>query len=549
MKRIHFSEPVLIGFLTFTILFLSLLPLFIKLFATPAGRSFIPVHNSLSDYPFYTAIIKQGLDGQWQVWGRFTAEPQERGGYVHFFYLLLGQVGRMFKITDAHGVYHAARIILGGIWLAVIYRFISAFVTTKRGRVTGFFLAAFSAGWPVLVPYNGKTTLWWPMVWWSELDPVARATFLPHYLLGHILMVVMFLLSMSISRRVTARKAVALSVIGWITGFIHPPSLMIVILTVPLWFCLQRKWREMLVSVAALFFAASSALVIKREFAVFPWTLSQSFEGLSFALNIREYHLALGPVLPLSVVGAVWQRKNRDSWLLVLWVVLSVIMLDLVRYFPFSPFAFVRALAVANTRFLQVAVWVPLAVLGAWGLEAVYRKFGRIAFTVFLIVLAVLTFAGYPQAIRFQSQKVFGAADFSYPTKGFMDAIMYLRDVVKPDETVWSLPLAGQIIPSYINRVVYTGNELFYTKDLDFKMRTSWGLYHGDLSPCDAYRLMKQYRVKAVFYGFDEQHAAGDPAGVGTTLRKFPFLLPWKRFDTTSVYLFTDTPPTGCMDG
>lgn len=230
----------------------------------------------------------------------------------------------------------------------------------------------------------------------------------------------------------------------------------------------------------------------------------------------------------------------------MLWVTVSLVMLQLIRYFPFSQISLIRAIAIANTRFLQVAVWVPLSILSGYFLSWLHSSFPKRVFAVTTVIITIVTLAGFPQSIRFQREKIYGSPYVTWPTPGYQEAIASLRDLVKEDETIWSLPLAGEIIPGFINRTVYTGNENYYTKDLKRKTDTAWGLYHGNLDNCIIYREMKESRVKAVFYSFDEQKAAGDQTGEGKRLREIPFLMPWKGFGDTAIFLFVDARPEEC---
>jgi len=523
-------EPLFISFIAISMFIISILPMGLKALAPKAGQTYIPIHNSLSDYPYYTSIIKQGIDGQLLVVDRMTSEPQA-GGVVHIFYLALGWIGRVFGMTDANMVYHLARFIFAAVWMIVMYRFIRWFITTPRARIIAFFFAVCSAGFPVFDEWRGVRFLVWPMGWWTEFDPMKRAVFLPHYLVGHILMALALIWWMEFQKNGNIKKMILASITSLLAAIIHPPSYMYIVLLIPLWFILTRSWKRLPFMCIGIGIGVFPILLYTFQYKIFPWTLAQAYENQSYYIPFLDHVLSLGPVLPLAIVGFISKRTKKETWILVLWAAFAFFLPHIVWYLLGTPF--LPWIHISNVRFLQTAVWLPLAVGAAWALEIIGARAGKIALTLTFIFIAALTFVGYPNSFIADRQKVYGAVEFMYPEISYIDAIKSLRTFTKEGNVILSLPMAGQIIPSYTNRTIYVGNEEYYTKDVSSKMDAAWAFYSG-ISPCTAFKFATDNRISTVFYSFDEITA-------GNAVYSYPFLTKAAQFGKTVVFTVNNT--------
>lgn len=92
MRHSHTHERSIVTLLIFIAIALNIFVWVGKWAQTPVGHTFIPTHNSLSDYAFYVSVIRQGMDGEYSVFDRFAVE-QHSGSAIHFLYLLIGWVG------------------------------------------------------------------------------------------------------------------------------------------------------------------------------------------------------------------------------------------------------------------------------------------------------------------------------------------------------------------------------------------------------------------------------------------------------------------------
>lgn len=527
------------------ILTISILATDIPSKSAPPGRMFLPSHNGTIDYPLYVSFIRQGIEGRSRVSNLFAYEPH-KPTFLYSFYLVLGRIGRLFGTSDAHVVYQASRIGLAVLWVWALYRCITYFVPDEPQRIIAYALSLFSSSFPWFSISDGSVTTGWFMTWWTELDPIRRATFLPHYLAGHILLVTAIAVFVQVHRSGKMRNLVWSIAAGLIAGFIHPASLMILTLILPLWGMWERNMLTVTASVIFLLATAPSLLLINSASQRYPWSVGRGFESLSFTISGPDFLLALGPILPLAGMALVLfffpkllqinrliysNEKNlpRYQSLLGLWAIVSIsLTLNVLIRPPLNALSITRFLPISNIRFLQVVVWVPLAILSSYTLVFLRDRFGKKLFTGILVLLAVLTFVGYPQSFAAIRTERFAINPFQTPEVTWFEAIRTMDDIVPQDGVVLSLPFAGNFIPSYTGATVYVGHR-FMTPDFVGRLEDAWSFYRGKTEACEAYRFLRDRRVTHVFYGFDEQQAGESITGYG-------FLEPVIRKGTTTVY-------------
>lgn len=494
---------------------------------SPSGRLFHAVHNSM-DYWLYTSFIRQGLDGAWLTHNLFAAEPHA-GSVMYWSYLLLGQLGRLLFIRDAHVTYHMFRLVLGGVWMIVMYTACRAWISDRQTRLIAYLLMVFSASWPLVTLTDGSIRISWFMSWWSEFDPIRRAAFLPHYSLGHSLMVLSVIGFLRVNEKWKMRIFVLTVLAGFVAGFVHPPSLMILILIFPLYAIIHRKpvWFGRACMFSAC--ASLSLLVLNHQSHMYPWSVGRMYESQSFALSISDFLLGLGPILPLGIAGFVIHRKKRFVTLLGLWVAVTVFMAWF-SYWQFTLPASVRfwsAFPISNIRFLQVAPWVPLAALSALTIGWIRKRASVHIWGIVLIALIVITLAGYPYAFFGPYWKRFSVADdFSAPTIAYMDA---MRSLQGGQGAVLSLSHAGSMIPAYTGRTVVAGHEVM-TPSFETRAGGAYVFFAGNAGVCDAYAFVRAHHVSDVFWGFDERQA-----GAGKVI-SYPFLTVKHEFDGGSIF-------------
>lgn len=488
----------------------------------PADRVFLAIHNSRSDYPVYLDYIQQGLNGNWLVQNSFAIEPQS-GTVFYWIFLCFGQVGRFFGITDAQVVYHAATLLVGISWFVLLYALAAFMFKRWQWRILAFGTFLFSTSIPNVVKAgNGWTTQWY-MSWWTELDPIHRAYFLPHHVLGHMVVVAVVLLTLQCTRTRSGKwllGAVPLVIAG---GIIHPPSVVILLMILPIYIVLRRRFRLLPVLTFVCVAAVATLLFIQRQMELFP--IEVGYESLSFAVSMKEYLLALGPIVVLAFGSVFVVRKKPELLLFMLWAWLSILSVDIARRTLDIPWPLLRQIPISNVRFLQHAVWIPLGVLAVAGLEAAVARFGHAVGVVCLVMVLAVTFIGYPNAYAAYDALLPVANDYDAPRQEWGQGMQALREL--PPGPIFAMKFTSTYIPGLAGRFVYFGRE-FITLQYETKAGNAYTFFRG-MDTCEAYDLLKANKFAGVFYGFDEQTA-------GIAVGSYPFLKPFKSFGSTTIY-------------
>lgn len=536
MKLIKFfqKETVMAGVLITSILFLTLLPDIIKWTQTPTGHTYNPIHNCALDYVLYLNYTKQGLDGQTTLFDRFTTEPHP-GALANPFYLFLGNAWRITGVKDPNIVYHITRILLSIVWAVLLYYYIKRSFPSKSARLIALFLVLFSASIPIYQFPGNIFSITTHMMWWSELNPIVRAGFLPAHLMGHILMLVTLICFTG--KKIRLWMAIVGTITGFFAGLFHTPSLMLPLVILPVWAVLTGNWKRLIALCVCLPISAISYAILSRQFGSLPWTLAWDFERQSFALSIPEYLLGLGPVVPLGFFGSIlaWRHKQGRLW--ILWASFCLIAIPLVPLIPKLPIPLIQRLPITNMRFLQMALPVPLAMLSTYTLLFFKKHLQTWMFTACMAILLFLTLIHIPSSIMMLSTDIFNGPLFQYPTTGWMKAVRSL-DNGPMDKAVLSLPFAGTAIAGNTRRTVYIGRVLS-TINLYQKTDQAFSLYEGSMPVCTAYDFLSKNRIKELFWGYDEKTAGGN-------LTNYPFIRLQKDFEDTKIYEFTGELPGEC---
>lgn len=491
-----FFVPVLI--LIFSLL--SIYPDIYKLKNTPAGTQYSFYHNSISDYPYYISFIRQGTYGRMNTIDQFTAEPQSPG-HLHIFYLWLGKTGSFLSLTPVM-IYFFSRIMLGVVFATVGYLFIAYFLKSINARILAFFFFLTSASFPKISIGNEALQISQYLSWWTEMDPVRRFAFIPHFLMGHIGLTGIILLLLIFIRKKNPLHLLGAVFLGLVTGFAHPPSLGMVyyifgcyllLHLIPL--ILRKKYShipELMQN--ALFFLVfvlltipSLIIVVRETQTIFPWTLMKNQESLFYYIPLGEYILSLGPVFILGIAGLIISRKTQ--MILLIWVIFDILMI------PFSQkISLLHLPTFANIRFLSMALYLPLSV-GAGSLIPVLKRKTAPVFTYGLLAAcAILTFSVYPHSIKSYVSDMAGFTYNLYPPQALVAAYQYLDGQPDREKVIYSRRVDSLLLPLYARNQLYY-SQAVYTLNHDLKMKEADKFYSGSLKECEVYEFLKNRNI------------------------------------------------------
>ena len=113
----------------------------------------------------YLAKMGEGARGAWLFHIVYTSEPHQ-GALFFLFHILLGKVAALaaglghWPLTETMVVvYHAARVLFGGLLLLTVYRFIALFTRVPRHPPPGVFDRRVQRGIRLAVAFTGPAEL------------------------------------------------------------------------------------------------------------------------------------------------------------------------------------------------------------------------------------------------------------------------------------------------------------------------------------------------------------------------------------------------------
>lgn len=520
-KKIFSDEIYFVLFFSFLLIGLSFLPTIYEAFQAnnlgdPRRIMLWGEHNFTYDYNVYLSKMLQGAEGRWTVVNKYTSEPHQ-GSLLQEFYLLVGKIGGWFRLSPSM-TYYFLRIILGAGFLLAVYWLIAYFLKDSTQRKIAFLLALFSGSLPKFAYYSGGWHSVLYMDWWQEMDVIKRATYVPHYLLGHILTIVVLLFLLKDNILLVVLSAI-------IAGFVHPPSLLIVwgiwgMRTV--WkigqLLAQKSEMKSIAKYLVEFIILTLAVLIPLFYinqvtSIYPWkTLTDFDRAHPLPFRLSEYLLALGITFFLGVGGMVivFWRKKEEYFPLVFWVLATFLGIIIFKYIPLQ----------SEVRFVQVAVHLPLVILSTLALleiaSWVKRKIKLRVLIWLAAMVLILSLPGIYASLRGQIQFINERtaaflplvpypSQVMYPLKDWWQGIEWLEENTKRNEVVLSDITAGNYIPAYSGNTVYLGHSsetVFYDQKKPLVNR----FFNGAMTGSEAKDFLKKGRINYVFLGPQEKN-------------------------------------------
>ncbi len=496
-----------------------------------SSRSFELVHNYYTDYNFYLSRIRQGYDGKWLLHEIYTNEPH-KGTIIHELYLLLGQAARFipdvsFAIPAA---YHVARAVLGMLLLALIAWSAKQVFHSIFWQVIAFFLVATSSGLPLIVQAGNTWRFNNYMPWWTVLESLQRITFIPHILAAQAGL--LFL----IMAKVTRKNWIPISILAMGVGLAMPQALMTVygiyvILSV-IEYVFEKKTDGIVPRMLIGLISVWTILYFLPLLSQYPWKRLVDFEILHpISFSYIEYLKTLGASLPLGFLGAgiVLWKKDKKWYPIVAWAigVPLVVLLMLIKplqhplrftemaaYIPLSlltAYVFYQIILHLNTQF---SFWKKYQVLGIkYQVYKIRHYLYIILYTLYFILILYGLVAMYHQYLwqkDFIDHKIVAGWPalpmnnyIVYPSKGFIDAIIFIDTSTDKQSIILTEITAGNFIPARTGRRVYVGHE--NTSYKEEKLEIVKKFYQGKMDPKAAYAWMRKEGITHVFVGPEEK--------------------------------------------
>ncbi|MFL7868828.1 MAG: hypothetical protein AB8I58_08375, partial [Anaerolineales bacterium] len=193
------------------------------------------------DYAVHLSMMQAGMQGNWAYQFRYTTEEHQRA-YTRLFYLVLGQINRLFQLDPAT-LFDIARWLFGYLALFAIYALTKRVFKKTLWQRVAFLLAVFGSGlgWLQLIFgwVPGPIT---PIDFWLiDAYVFFGIAMFPHFAFVTAALCLVFLLYLDYLEKGSWARITAIAVIAILTQFVNPIAFVLVdvalaIATITIWF-------------------------------------------------------------------------------------------------------------------------------------------------------------------------------------------------------------------------------------------------------------------------------------------------------------------------
>lgn len=448
-------------------LFFSTLPYLLGYALSRPDYQFVGQAYNIDDYCVYLSWTRQAADGHFYARDLFTTEPQKNVEFNALF-LLLGLVVRISHLPISI-VLQAARILAGGLLLALIYRFYrNCAIGSPAARLTALGLASFGAGlgwlyWPAWADKNvGRLPV---DVWQPEAFTFLSVYYSALFAVSTVLILVALYSALRGEQTGRARYGVYAGLCGLVLGNIHSYDIIHIMAAWGLFLVLKtiierrfapRNWGRAVLagaitlpSVAYQFwvFRADPAFHARAEVP----TLSPEFIYyiLGYGLTIVLAAVAVALLIAGKRTKLIEQFSDRTAALFVgSWSV--------------GVFVLIYVWHVAFQRKMLMGEDIPLCLLAGAAAAFLTQNWPvrwRVAALAALVAIsfptnALFIYRDYMHLVEDRSETSLSP----YLTGYDLDALGWIRANSAPSDAVLGFPELMAFVPGYCDRSVYLGH-------------------------------------------------------------------------------------------
>ncbi len=478
----------------------------------PAGTVFTGLHHlAPGDTNVFLSMIEQVRQGENVFINLYTHEEQAQA-FINPLWLSVGWLTKIDGISNLLAL-HIARSIWIVIFVFVLYRFLSYFITNARARRWALAMLLFASGLGVFFNpflfdvnniYEHPTD-----IWIAESVNFLSALHSPHLLASLTLLVLTLYCMLRAFDTNRWRYSIGAAVSSFFLVWFHPfngPTVFVVLLVYMLVRFVHTKrihWKwiqhYVVLGMGTLPPVLYLWLLAQRDWVIRNW----SAQNILPSPSLWMYMIGFGLLLPLALVG-IWRIiKDQQSSrvFLVVWILVTLVLM----YVP-----------VSFQRRMSEGVQIPLVLLaffGVWWCWSRLRQRGGIWATAGVMGLIIF--------LPLSNLQVLGQDFFLFTTKHDLpyylmqdevDAMHWLRDHTDYTDVIFSSYYMGNYIPAYSGRVVWIGHGP-QTIDLQYKFEDSEAFWSDDADPPEKEQLLRDGRVTYVWYGRKEKELGSfDPS-------------------------------------
>ena len=519
LKLLLVSKVTFFILTTSVILALNLTPLILQYKHAPPGRTFNLIHNNVQDFYFYQSLMNEGAGGAWLTSNPYTSEPHPPT-VIFSYFVWLGYLSKLLGLSFAL-TYHLLRITFSLVFFIAVFKLIF-FLKTPYPRLAYFFFL-FAA--PVMhkIPDGAKFVTVPYMYWWTAVDPIRRAAYLPHHMLAGMLLIVTDIMLLSFIKNRKPYLIILAILLSLPLALVHPPSILILLITLPssgvvyllqnfkkvtgsflkphyqMFLYLLLFWVINIILVFIIASQGNSSLIWSK---LFNWEKGQQFP------LIQELPFAFGILLPLALLGvlkALSNSKYKDTFL-VSWFLFPLLSI------PFAP-----QIGISNVRLIQGVPYLPLSILAVLGIDFFAKQYEifadriRIKFHTrakitgfFLILFIIFTYPTLSWSVKSQIQEYWPIFGNVYLDNRLNNVFTYINNNFPDKTVVLSTFYTGNYLPAFTHTTSFIGHD-GYTYNMEDKRKLTDKFFAGQMTTEEVKNLIKNNNITLIFQGPEEK--------------------------------------------
>ncbi|KKS97779.1 MAG: hypothetical protein UV73_C0005G0056 [Candidatus Gottesmanbacteria bacterium GW2011_GWA2_43_14] len=505
---------------TAVILFLNLYPLVKLARRAPSGRTYALIHNNVQDFYLYQSLMNEGATGSWLIYDPYTTEAH-RSSIIFSFFTVLGKISRIFNLPYAL-TYHAARIT------GSLLFFLAAATAIRKLKIPhsniAYFFFLFASPFLTSKNISGAITEIPFMYWWTGMDAVRRAAYLPHHMFGGFLLIVSVILVNAFIKSTKKVHLVFLSLTAILMAYLHTPSLFILLIILPPAVLIYLAVKKNL-SISGLFGLAafwiigfvSLALMVSQSNRGFPWSQYLEWEKTLQYPVMEELAGSFGLLLPLAILGtlAAFASGRFSRILVACWFAVPLLLL------PFAPM-----LNISNIRLIQGIPFLTLGMLAVLGTEVIIRlvlklisvfinqplsKKQKLIFPVnrfvYAILIVLFSLSVYPTiawSVKDQIREYTPIFGNTYLDNRLQYVFSFIKDRYPAKIIVLATFYTGNYLPVYTHTLSFIGHTS-YTANISMKEKAVMRFFENKMTQGEAEKFLRDNKIRLVFQGPEEK--------------------------------------------
>lgn len=471
------------------------------------GRGYLAAPDKM----IYLSQIEEAAQGHFLLHNLYTSEPQI--GYFSPLWLALGLFSRLTGLAPLL-TFHFFRILLGYIFLFLLYFFLAKIFSQVSWRRASFLVLCFSSGLGVFTVFRPWTTeniisYFGSDLWFSEGNVFLTLVHSPLFIFSQICLLLIFWWSLERISQAKWKEVLAVAALALLLGFTHPYDLLIIYVVLGVWqlvnFVLKKEWSwQIALKLAAIFtISALSLLYFLWLKEASPGFAGWADQNQTLSPRILNYLIGYGLIILAFVPGAYLALRSRNQYFkfLALWGLASWLML----YFP-----------IQFQRRLGNSMHLPMVIVGILWLKYLWQKYQASRFFLFFqkrkiirtFLLEIIIFLLISTNLFLIGTEFFFRStlrNFFYLTAEEKLGLNWLKQNLSKNDLLLSENMTGNLIPAFTGRYVYLGHGHQTNNWLAKKAKVEEWFFKTDNDDQNKHQWLKREGIDYVYFSSNEK--------------------------------------------